>query len=85
MSTSASGWASHIVEHTVQLDKTVAWLGAEPSEVARIIQELYATWGRLEARIWPAATIPPAVEDVLRRLSATILEEARSTRAAAEA
>jgi hypothetical protein len=77
-------WASHIAEHAIQLDKTVAWLGTEPTEVARIIHALYATWGRLEARIWPAPTISPAVEDVLVRLSTVMVEEARSTRAAAE-
>lgn len=78
-------WGSHIYEHTVQLDKTLAWLGHEPTEVERIVRDLHAAWGRLESRIWPAESTPPAVDAILARMAATILSDAGSARAAAEA
>jgi hypothetical protein len=78
-------WGSHIYEHTVQLDKTLAWLGHEPGEVERIVRDLHTAWGRLEARIWPAESTTPAVDEILARMSATIVREAKSARAAAEA
>jgi len=80
-------WASHIREHTVQIDKTLDWLGYTPSEPARIVLDLYATWGRLEARIFPVAPdgTESAVAAILERCSAQLVSNARSTREAAEA
>jgi len=46
-------WASHITEHTVQVDKTLVWLGRQPSEVERLVRLVAAAWGRLEANVWP--------------------------------
>jgi hypothetical protein len=79
-------WASHIREHTIQLDKTLDWLGYQPSEPARIVRDLYATWGRLEARIFPVAPAgtDAAVAEILERCSAQLLADARGVRAAAE-
>jgi hypothetical protein len=77
-------WGSHIAEHTIQLDKTLTWLGREPSEVQRIVRDLHASWGRLESRIWPAETTAPAVEEILGRAAKTIAREAREVREAAE-
>ncbi len=48
-------WASHMTEHTVQVDKTLVWLGRQPSEVERLVRQLSAAWGRLEAHLWPRA------------------------------
>jgi hypothetical protein len=76
-------WGSHIEEHTIQVDKTLDWLGYQPREVERIVQRLFATWGRLEARLFPAATTPPGVDATLDRMAATLVEEAGSVRAAA--
>ena len=45
-------WSSHIAEHTVQLDKTLDWLDHQPTEVARIVRDLHAAWGRLESRLF---------------------------------
>ena len=78
-------WGSHIYEHTVQLDKTLAWLGHQPTEVARIARDLHTAWGRLESRIWPTESTTPAVDEILARMSATVVSEAKSARAAAEA
>lgn len=80
-------WGSHIAEHTIQLDKTLDWLGYRPTEVQRIVVELHNAWGRLESRIFPN---PPgrtedAVSEILQRAARTLVAEARSARAAAEA
>ena len=79
-------WASHIAEHTVQLDKTLDWLGYQPSEAARIVRDLFTAWGRLEAQIWPAAPdgTDRAVAAILARMSTTLISEARDVREAAE-
>ena len=77
-------WASHIAEHTVQLDKTLDWLGHHPTEVARVVRDLHTAWGRLESRIFPSATSSPEIDAVLARTAATLIADARSTRAAAE-
>jgi len=78
--------ASHIAEHTLQIDKTLDWLGYEPSEPVRIVRDLYAAWGRLEARIFPVAPrgTDTAVAEILQRCSAQLVSDARSVRAAAE-
>ena len=78
-------WSQHIAEHTVQLDKTLDWLGYQPTEVVRIVRDLHNAWGRLESRIFPAATTTPEIDAILARVANTLVTEARSTRAAAEA
>jgi DinB superfamily len=80
-------WASHIREHTIQLDKTLDWLGYQPSEPVRIVRQMLATWGRFEAAIFPLAPdgSEDAVADILERCSETLIAEARSSREAAEA
>ena len=44
-------YGSHIREHTVQVDKTLALLGREPSETERLVRLVLATFGRLEAQV----------------------------------
>jgi len=86
-------WSSHFMEHAIQIDKTLAWLDRRPTEVERIVGELYRAWGRLEAEIFPiepaALSGPDAsgrtIESVLGTLGGTLVSDARSTRAAAEA
>lgn len=80
-------WASHMREHTVQLDKTLDWLGYQPSEPARIVRDLHAAWGRVEARIFPTAPAgtEAAVTTILDRMAETLVREARDVRQAAEA
>jgi len=80
-------WSSHIREHTIQVDKTLDWLGYQPSEPARIVGDLYEAWGRLESRIFPVAPSgrEAAVAAILDRLAAQLVSDATSTRQAAEA
>jgi uncharacterized damage-inducible protein DinB len=47
-------WASHIAEHTLQVDKTLVMLGRHPTEVGRLVRQIHAAWGRLEALAFPA-------------------------------
>jgi uncharacterized damage-inducible protein DinB len=92
-------WSSHLMEHTIQVDKTLAWMDHRPTEVERIVGDLYRAWGRLEMSIFP---IEPAwlgrtpgpsegnghpgrsVEAILGTLGEELVSDARSTRAAAE-
>jgi DinB superfamily len=41
-------YGSHIREHTVQVDKTLAMLGRAPTEVERLVRLVLETYGRLE-------------------------------------
>ena len=44
-------YGSHIREHTVQVDKTLAILRREPTEAERLVRTILATYGRLEALV----------------------------------
>ncbi|MFL5717927.1 MAG: DinB family protein, partial [Chloroflexota bacterium] len=44
-------YGSHIREHAIQVDKTLAMLHREPSEVERLVRLVLATYGRLEALV----------------------------------
>jgi len=80
-------WASHIREHTVQIDKTLDWLGYKPSEPARIVRDMLTTWGRLEARIFPVtpAGTDAAVAAILDRCAEQLISDSKSAREAAGA
>ena len=74
-------WSSHMTEHTVQVDKTLLWLGRQPSEVERLVRRLAVAWGRLEACVWPRPESDDALAmagDAARRAA----ETAASVRAA---
>jgi hypothetical protein len=42
-------WASHLREHTIQVEKTLVMLGEPPSEVERLVRMVVSAYGRLEA------------------------------------
>ena len=42
-------WASHLREHTIQVEKTLVMLDDQPSEVERLVRIIVAAYGRLEA------------------------------------
>ncbi len=58
-------WSSHLREHTIQLEKTLAMVGHQISEVERLVRLIGAAWGRLEADLymWPPGA--PGVDDAL--------------------
>jgi hypothetical protein len=84
---------SHIREHTVQVDKTLAMTGHQPTEVERLVRLVGASYGRLESLVFARS------DEVLGRRFASgsgsathVLESARdvaqlaqSVRRAAEA
>ena len=80
-------WASHIDEHTIQLDKTLDWLGYQPTEPVRIARDLYEAWGRLEARIFPSAPAgaEARIAEILERMAAAVTADARSIEAVVRA
>ncbi|MDP9481754.1 MAG: DinB family protein [Chloroflexota bacterium] len=43
---------SHIREHTVQVDKTLAMTGRQPTEVERLVRLIGASYGRLESLVY---------------------------------
>jgi len=44
-------WSSHIREHVIQLEKTLALLGHVPSEPERLVRHVLAAYGRAEATV----------------------------------
>lgn len=84
-------WSSHLIEHTLQLDKTLTMLRRNPTEVARLVRLIHATYGRLEARVFPITdAMTDAVDDrgasvseVLGRLATDLEADASSARVAA--
>jgi uncharacterized damage-inducible protein DinB len=85
--------ASHIAEHTLQIDKTLVMLGRTPSEVQRLVRLIHAAWGRLEAQVVPmaaAALDEPGGDGrsagaIIVAAAAEMKATALSVRAAAEA
>ncbi|MEO8208045.1 MAG: DinB family protein [Chloroflexota bacterium] len=84
-------WSSHLVEHTVQLDKTLSGMGRHPSEVARLVRRLHGAYGHLEAVVVPMPASQMAISDaqgrsadrVLGDLALELVAVARSARVAA--
>ena len=48
-------WSSHLREHTIQVEKTLAMLGHTPTEVDRLIRLILAGWGQAEAAVYGSA------------------------------
>lgn len=59
-------WASHIGEHTVQVEKTFALLGHVPTEPARLVRHVLAAYGRAEAVVFGRRDVNDAVERVVQ-------------------
>ncbi len=55
-------WGSHMREHTIQVEKTLALLGHRPTEVDRLVRHVAATWGRSEAAVYGRAGADAAIE-----------------------
>lgn len=77
-------WSSHLAEHTVQVDKTLVWLGRHPTEVERLVRRLAVAWGWVEAGVWPRPPDADAVGLALAAAQRTV-ETARSVRETATA
>ena len=58
-------WSSHIREHTVQVEKTLAVLGRAPTEPERLVRLVLAAYGRAEAVVFGQPR-PDAAADTVR-------------------
>jgi hypothetical protein len=56
-----SRWASHLREHTIQVEKTLAMLGQEPNEVQRLVRLVLAAWGRAESIVFGSVGVAESV------------------------
>lgn len=57
-------WAAHLREHTIQVEKSLIWLGREPTEQQRIARATAGALGELEAAWWRAGR-PSGLEEAL--------------------
>lgn len=77
-------WSSHIVEHTIQVEKTIDMLGLRRSEVAWLVRSMAAEYGRLEAAAFGRADAAAAA-DIFDRVARELLALGPSVQAAAVA
>ena len=59
-------WSSHMREHTIQVEKTLAMLDRRPTEVDRLIRLVLAAYGRLEAVVYGLPDVPAATAIVVQ-------------------
>ena len=77
-------WGSHIREHTIQVEKTLALLGHAPTEPARLVRNMLGAYGRAEAVVFGRQDVDDAVARVVQG-AAEARQAARSARDAAGA
>ncbi|MGZ9160921.1 MAG: DinB family protein [Candidatus Limnocylindrales bacterium] len=77
-------WASHIREHTIQVEKTYAMLGHVPTEPARLARHVLAAYGRAEAVVFGRRGVDAAVDRIAEGASEA-REAIHDARRAAEA
>jgi hypothetical protein len=73
-------WSSHIREHSVQVEKTLAFLGHVPTEPDRLCRLVLAAYGRAESTVFGREGVDEAVARLVKGAA-----EARRTIASARA
>jgi len=58
-------WGSHIREHTIQVEKTLGYVGRQLTEVDRLLRLIAAAYGRLEEDLFPAPSSAPRYAEAL--------------------
>ncbi|HYU49936.1 MAG TPA: DinB family protein [Candidatus Limnocylindria bacterium] len=76
-------WASHLREHTIQLEKTLVMLGRTPSELERLVRLTLAAYGRAEAAVFGQPDADDAA-GVIRAAGTEARETIADARRAAE-
>jgi hypothetical protein len=76
--------ASHLREHTIQVEKTLVMLGRERPEPARLVRNVLAAYGRAESTAFGRRNTDAAAQRIAQG-AAEALESLRSARASAEA
>jgi hypothetical protein len=77
-------WSSHIREHTIQIEKTLAMLGLLPDEPKRLARHVLDAYGRAESTVFgrrPGA----ATEEVAERIAGAAVEARQVISSAVEA
>jgi hypothetical protein len=77
-------WASHLREHTIQVEKTLVMLDRPTPEVERLVRMVFEAYGRLEETVFgldaaaarPAAGILTRISDEVAALAPSIAEAA---------
>jgi hypothetical protein len=77
-------WASHIREHSIQVQKTFALIGYAPDERAFLVRNMLSAYGRAESVVFGRAAVDDAVERVVKG-AAEARQAIESARKAAEA
>ena len=77
-------WSSHIREHTIQVEKTLAMLGRTPTEPERLARLTLAAYGRAEAVVFGQPDADPAA-GIIRAAAAEARNTIADARGAAEA
>jgi hypothetical protein len=81
-------WASHLREHTIQVEKTLGFVGHATTEVERLMRLIAGAYGELEEGLigWPAQVEPLARGcNLAEETAAAVAADARSVRASAAA
>ncbi len=65
---------AHIVQHTVQIDKTLAAIGLAPNESKQLIRYLFAALGQVEAALIESDDVPEKCNDLAKIIQARIRE-----------
>ena len=84
-------WTSHMREHTIQVEKTLAMLDRTPTEVERLVRIVFEAYGRLEETVFglgsdavrAAPNGGPSAADVLGRARREIADRPAGILAAA--
>jgi hypothetical protein len=77
-------WSSHIREHTLQIDKTLAMLHRAPSEPERVLRLVFGAYGRAEAVVFGRRDADGAAE-IIRAAGAEARDVIADARRTAEA
>ena len=59
-------WGSHIREHAIQVEKTLAMIGHVPSEPARLVRHVLSAYGRAEAVVFGRQGVDKSVDRVAK-------------------
>jgi hypothetical protein len=74
-------WASHLREHGIQIEKTFAMIGHVPTEPARLVRNMLASYGRAESVVFGRQGVDQAVD----RIAAGAVQARQAIESAREA
>ena len=69
---------SHLIQHTVQVEKTLAAIGLEPNEAKRLLRRVYNTLAEVEAATIGMEDIPSAQQEKAASEIVALYEEIRA-------